>query len=195
MQHTEHFGSRIASGLLRFQIFSLLQDLPWAGVPSGSAESRKCLEHRALHWALSADALALLVRFRRNSSAYGRGFKLTPFPLAMLASHLCLVIMGEARLNDGVSCYVASHCSVSKETVTRNRGGAEGCSEGLALSSFWLWESFGVAGTEILVIWMNVCFGKMCQESSELWAHLIYTQYTSWVWRRKEKAVLIKIKE
>lgn len=43
--------------------------------------------------------------------------------------------------------------------------------------------------------WFRVSLGRMCQESSELQAPLIYAQYTSWVWRRKELTVLIEIKE
>jgi len=33
---------------------------------------------------------------------------------------MCLVAMREPQLNETVPCCAASHCSVSKETITRN---------------------------------------------------------------------------
>lgn len=130
LQRGEDFSSRDNIGwfhqLLWFQIFSLLQGLPRAGIPSGWAKCRK-MPHTAFPYYLSngscghSDPCSISGLIQTHVEV---GSDFIPFHWVcclLLTSHwgrgtVCSV----AELNEAVAYCAGSHCSGSKETATRN---------------------------------------------------------------------------
>lgn len=184
LQHGKDFSSKDNIGwfqqLLWFQIFSCLQGLPWAGVPSGWAECRRCVKHTALLYYLSngscwhSDPCSIsgLIQTHVEGSSNFIPFHWVSHFLWLhteVEAPVCLV----AQLSEGVPCCVGSHCCVSKETVTRSiQEELKAVQEGWlsrASGSEKAWDEQGKnRNFSWLNDWFNVCLGRICQESSEL---------------------------
>lgn len=158
LQRGKDFSSKDNIGwfqqLLWFQIFSCLQGLPWAGVPSGSAECRRCVKHTALLYYLSNGSCwhsdpcsisGLIQTHVEGSSNFIPFHWVSPFLLTSHWSRGTCVLSYTVEWRCSLLCGLSLLC-FQRDCNQEHTGRAEGCTGRLALPSFWLWESLGRAG-------------------------------------------------